>query len=373
MAGVTIGTMALVVVLSVLNGFENLVQDSFSAFDPSLKITPKEGKYFSSKNPIIKKAKSLNLHDVWCEIVEQDGLIAYNNQQAPAKIKGVDYNYNSIINSETIMWDGSMDFENSYNNQNLAAIGFGLAEQINSSVNLLQPLTLYAPKNRKVNLARPDANFTLTSFYNNGIFCVMQPKYDDNFVIMPIDAVRNAYQLSNDYVTAIEIKCNKEKINSIKNQLKKIIASDFIILDQYEQQADFYRITKIEKWTTFMILCFIIMIATFNIIGSLSMIIIEKKNDITLFNFLGATTKQTQHIFTLEGTLISSLGVIIGSIIGIAIVLLQEHFGLIEIKTNHSSQIYPVELQLLDIVIIISTVLIMGFLSSLFTAKKQIK
>ena len=103
------------------------------------------------------------------------------------------------------------------------------------------------------------------------------------------------------------------------------------------------------------------------------MIIIEKKNDITLFNFLGATTKQTQHIFTLEGTLISSLGVIIGSIIGIAIVLLQEHFGLIEIKTNHSSQIYPVELQLLDIVIIISTVLIMGFLSSLFTAKKQIK
>ncbi|MBO5345672.1 MAG: ABC transporter permease [Paludibacteraceae bacterium] len=369
MMGVAIGTMALIVVLSVMNGFESLVQNSFSAFDPSLKILPREGKAFSTQDSLIQKAKTLKTYNAWCEVIEQDGLVAFKDQQTPAIIKGVDYNYGTIINSETIMWDGTMEFDNAYNNQNLAAIGIGLAERINSGVDLLQPLTLYAPKNRKVNLARPDANFTQTTFYNNGIFCVMQPKYDDNLVVMPINIVRKAYQLSDDYVTSIEIKCIEEKVKSIKKQLKAILSEQYIILDQYEQQADFYRITKIEKWTTFMILCFIVMIATFNIIGSLSMIIIEKKEDIALFNSLGATRRNIQKLFIIEGTLISTLGMTIGAILGIILVLLQQQFGFITTGT----QIYPVELQLFDAVAVIAIVLLMGFLSSLYTVKSQLK
>jgi lipoprotein-releasing system permease protein len=223
MMGVAIGTMALIAVLSVVNGFERFVQDSFSAFDPSLKILPREGKAFLSQDSLLQKAKALKIYTVWCEVIEQDGLIAFKDQQTPAIIKGVDYNYGNIINSETIMWDGSMDFNNSYDNQNLAAIGIGMAEHINSGVDLVQPLTLYAPKNRKVNLARPDANFTQTTFYNNGIFCVMQPKYDDNLVVMSIDLVREAYQLTEDYVTSIEVKCADEKIQSIKKHRKGIL------------------------------------------------------------------------------------------------------------------------------------------------------
>lgn len=369
MMGVAIGTMALIVVLSVMNGFESLVQNSFSAFDPSLKILPREGKAFSTQDSLIQKAKTLKTYNAWCEVIEQDGLVAFKDQQTPAIIKGVDYNYGTIINSETIMWDGTMEFDNAYNNQNLAAIGIGLAERINSGVDLLQPLTLYAPKNRKVNLARPDANFTQTTFYNNGIFCVMQPKYDDNLVVMPINIVRKAYQLTDDYVTSIEIKCIEEKVKSIKKQLKAILSEQYIILDQHEQQADFYRITKIEKWTTFMILCFIVMIATFNIIGSLSMIIIEKKEDIALFNSLGATRRNIQKLFTIEGTLISTLGMTIGAILGIILVLLQQQFGFITTGT----QIYPVELQLFDVVAVIAIVLLMGFLSSLYTVKSQLK
>ena len=369
MMGVAIGTMALIVVLSVMNGFESLVQNSFSAFDPSLKILPREGKAFSTQDSLIQKAKTLKTYNAWCEVIEQDGLIAFKDQQTPVIIKGVDYNYGTIINSETIMWDGTMEFDNAYNNQNLAAIGIGLAERINSGVDLLQPLTLYAPKNRKVNLARPDANFTQTTFYNNGIFCVMQPKYDDNLVVMPINIVRKAYQLSDDYVTSIEIKCIEEKVKSIKKQLKTILSEQYIILDQYEQQADFYRITKIEKWTTFMILCFIVMIATFNIIGSLSMIIIEKKEDIALFNSLGATRENIQKLFTIEGSLISTFGMTIGAILGIILVLLQQQFGFITTGT----QIYPVELQLFDVVAVIAIVLLMGFLSSLYTVKSQLK
>lgn len=369
MMGVAIGTMALIVVLSVMNGFESLVQNSFSAFDPSLKILPREGKAFSTQDSLIQKAKTLKTYNAWCEVIEQDGLVAFKDQQTPAIIKGVDYNYGTIINSETIMWDGTMEFDDAYNNQNLAAIGIGLAERINSGVDLLQPLTLYAPKSRKVNLARPDANFTQTTFYNNGIFCVMQPKYDDNLVVMPINIVRKAYQLTDDYVTSIEIKCIEEKIKSIKKQLKAILSEQYIILDQYEQQADFYRITKIEKWTTFMILCFIVMIATFNIIGSLSMIIIEKKEDIALFNSLGATRKNIQKLFTIEGTLISTLGMTIGAILGIILVLLQQQFGFITTGT----QIYPVELQSFDVVAVIAIVLLMGFLSSLYTVKSQLK
>ena len=369
MMGVAIGTMALIVVLSVMNGFESLVQNSFSAFDPSLKILPREGKAFSTQDSLIQKAKTLKTYNAWCEVIEQDGLVAFKDQQTPAIIKGVDYNYGTIINSETIMWDGTMEFDDAYNNQNLAAIGIGLAERINSGVDLLQPLTLYAPKNRKVNLARPDANFTQTTFYNNGIFCVMQPKYDDNLVVMPINIVRKAYQLSDDYVTSIEIKCIEEKVKSIKKQLKTILSEQYIILDQYEQQADFYRITKIEKWITFMILCFIVMIATFNIIGSLSMIIIEKKGDIVLFNSLGATREDTRKLFTIEGTLISALGMTIGAILGIILVLLQQQFGFITTGT----QIYPVELQLFDIIAVIVIVLLMGFISALYTVKNQLK
>ena len=369
MMGVAIGTMALIVVLSVMNGFESLVQNSFSAFDPSLKILPREGKAFSTQDSLIQKAKTLKTYNAWCEVIEQDGLVAFKDQQTPAIIKGVDYNYGTIINSETIMWDGTMEFDDVYNNQNLAAIGIGLAERINSGVDLLQPLTLYAPKNRKVNLARPDANFTQTTFYNNGIFCVMQPKYDDNLVVMPINIVRKAYQLSDDYVTSIEIKCIEEKVKSIKKQLKTILSEQYIILDQYEQQADFYRITKIEKWITFMILCFIVMIATFNIIGSLSMIIIEKKGDIVLFNSLGATREDTRKLFTIEGTLISALGMTIGAILGIILVLLQQQFGFITTGT----QIYPVELQLFDIIAVIVIVLLMGFISALYTVKNQLK
>lgn len=370
MIGVAIGTMALITVLSVINGFENMVQDSFSAFDPTLKILPREGKSFSSNDSLIHEAKSLKNYTAWCEIIEQDGLISFNDKQTPVIVKGVDYNYSSIVNSSTIMWDGSMDFDNSYNNQNLAAIGIGISERINSNVDLLQPLTLYVPKNRKINLARPDANFSQTTFYNNGIFCVMQPKYDDNLVIMPIHTVREAYQLSDDYVSCIEIKCNSKETKEIKEELKNILSEQYIVLDQYEQQYDFYRITKIEKWTTFMILCFIVLIATFNIIGSLSMIIIEKKEDISLFHSLGITQNKIQQLFIIEGTLISAIGIFLGSILGIIFVLIQQHFGLI--KTT-GTQIYPVELQLFDIIIVIFIVLLMGFLSALYTSRSQLK
>ena len=371
MVGVAIGTMALIAVLSVVNGFENMVQDSFSAFDPSLKILPREGKAFSSEDTLITQAKRLKIHTAWCEVVEQDGLIAFNDKQSPAIIKGVENNYDYIVNDENIMWDGSLNFDNLYDNLNIAAIGIGLAERINSGVDLTQPLTLYAPKNRKVNLARPDANFTQTTFYNNGIFSVQQPKYDDNLIIMPIDVVREAYQLKPDYVTAIEIKCKDEDIKSAKKQLQDVVSEQYIVLDQYEQQADFYRIVKIEKWTTFMILCFIVLIATFNIIGSLSMIIIEKKGDIALFKSLGATHKQTQQLFVLEGTLISALGVIIGTVFGIGIVLIQQYFGLIKIGSGHVAQIYPVELQLFDVITVVIAVLTMGYLSALYTVRKM--
>ena len=371
MVGVAIGTMALIAVLSVVNGFENMVQDSFSAFDPSLKILPREGKAFSSEDTLITQAKRLKIHTAWCEVVEQDGLIAFNDKQSPAIIKGVENNYDYIVNDENIMWDGSLNFDNLYDNLNIAAIGIGLAERINSGVDLTQPLTLYAPKNRKVNLARPDANFTQTTFYNNGIFSVQQPKYDDNLIIMPIDVVHEAYQLKPDYVTAIEIKCKDEDIKSAKKQLQDVVSEQYIVLDQYEQQADFYRIVKIEKWTTFMILCFIVLIATFNIIGSLSMIIIEKKGDIALFKSLGATHKQTQQLFVLEGTLISALGVIIGTVFGIGIVLIQQYFGLIKIGSGHVAQIYPVELQLFDVITVVIAVLTMGYLSALYTVRKM--
>lgn len=376
MAGVGIGTMALICVLSVMNGFERVISDSFSIFDPELRITPASGTHFYVTDSVVALAKQQMPDAVWSNIIDIDGMIASDESQQPVKVRGVDGKFRHATGIDSMMWSGTFDPYYEPHSGIRAAMGVGLATRMHCNVDATRPLLLYAPKSRKVNMARPDANFTKTEFTCNGLFCVQQTVYDDNYIILPIDAVREAYQLDDNYVTAIELKlhpnrrASDKEIRTAKKMLQSTLADGFVVADRYEQQAEFYKISRIEKWTTFMILCFIILVATFNIIGSLSMIIIEKTPDINLLYALGATRKNIVDIFTLEGVLIAATGCSIGSITGIALVLIQQHFGIISLgTTGYITQAYPVELMWTDVLLVVAAVIAMGWATSAYAAR----
>ncbi len=378
--GVAVGTMALVVILSVMNGFERVVTESFSDFDPELKIVPADGVFIDTGSDTIRQVKSECAHTVWCEVIEQDGLLQYDRSQIPARIKGVDENYNNIANLDSITWEGEIDFGLTDGYNVYGAMGIGLAQQLGVGASSPYPVMLYVPKRQRVNLARPDANFTKTSFSVGGVFFSQQQVYDETLAIIPIVTMRQAYRIADNQCTSIELRISpigeetdNKAIEKVQKEIRQLLGPDYTVLNRHEQQTDFYRISKIEKWSTFMILCFILLIATFNIIGSLAMIVIEKRNDITLFSSLGASYSQLRQLFTATGFAISLVGTAIGTIMGIAIVTLQAQFGLIRLGSGFITDVYPVDLQLFDIICVVLIVLTMGYLAALYTVRSQIK
>lgn len=379
MIGVAVGSMALVCVLSVMNGFERVVLDSFSGFDPEIKIVPAKGSFFECDDCRVMDALDLVKNGVWCEVLEVDGLLSYEGRQAPAKVKGVGDEFPYIARFDSMMWSGSMNLESGYGGEWYGCVGIGLARKLNCNVNRESMLTLFAPKNKAVNVARPDANFTKVPFYCSGIFAVQQQKYDDVCVVLPIDVVRRAYGFDKNRVSAVEVRVSglnviteEREIRRIQKEMRRLLGSEFLVLNRHEQQADFYKISRIEKWTTFMILCFILLIATFNIVGSLTMIMIDKEDDVKLFRALGATEKQIERLFVTEGLLVSALGCIVGVLLAVIIVRVQEVFGLLKLGTGFITQVYPVELQGLDVFSVVSAVMIMGYLTSVYATKNRL-
>lgn len=365
MAGVAVGTMALICVLSVLNGFERVVESSFSNFDPDLKVVASSGtRMDESAEELIAARKALKGRAIWCEVVEQDGLVSTEDLQVPVKVKGVGAMYGTVTNFDQIIWAGRADFTSVPYEGSVGVMGVGLAQKLGLSVEFMNRATLYVPKNRKVNLSRPDANFTKLDFKCGGIFYSEQTEYDDQYIVLPVDIVRDAYRFDDDYVNAYEIKAEGDA-EKLEKELQEMLGADYQVLNRHEQKADFYKISKIEKWTTFMILSFIMLIATFNIIGSLSMIIIEKRQDIELFRNLGATERSVKKIFRAEGFLISAFGAVAGMVTGIIIVLVQQKFGLLKLGAGFITNAYPVELQIVDILLVMIVVLGMGALASL--------
>lgn len=372
--GVAVGTMALVVVLSVLNGFERVVENSFTAFDPELKILPSAGNSFSTDSPALTAAKTKSGAVAWCNVVEQDALLGVAGKQSPAKVMGVDDNFANVAKIDSLLWDGDFILSHGYNDEIYGIIGILLAQKLEIGMDFSQPIDLFTPKNKRINVARPESNFTKTPFYCSGIFSSLQNKYDETYLILPIDDVRNAYMLPPDYASYINVRVSKlnaptdkDNVDRVKRDLEQLLGSDYIVQDRYEQQADFYKISKIEKFSTFLILSFILLIASFNIIGSLSMIIIEKQEDICLFKALGVDPLRIKRLFFVQGCSISLMGTVIGVIVGMAIVLVQENFGLLKMGDGYLSTVYPVDLIFTDVVAIIGVVLALGAIASWYT------
>lgn len=383
MGGVAVGSMALICVMSVLNGFERIVESSFSNFDPDLKIYPSEGTAIDATDSLIIQAKEHTKGTVqWCEVIEQDGILTSSciysangneeGRQVPVKVKGVDEKFGFVTNFDEIIWSGKADFQNNINNVPIGVMGVGLAQKLGISIEYNNQASLYVPKNRKVNITRPDANFTNLQFICAGIFNSNQIEYDDNYIILPIDITRAIYQFSNNYVNCYELKVN-DNVEITEKTLEKILGKEYKVLNRHEQQEEFYMMSKIEKFSTFMILCFIILIATFNIVGSLTMILIEKKEDIELFGNIGASRKQTRKIFRLQGMMISGVGMSIGVVLGIIVVLVQQWFGLLQMGAGFNTIAYPVELRAVDVISVLILVTVMGWMASLIATKRQFK
>jgi len=371
-AAVGVVTAAMVCVLSVMNGFGTLIENMFSQFDPELRITATQGKCFSIENDSIREVLVLPDIAAFSQVVEETALIRYKDHQVPAHLMGVDDNFPAITGIDSIISDGYYSvFDGAFER---AVLGRGLAAQVGINAHFVGGLRIYAPKrNGRVNMLRPDESFNEASTFIAGTFAVNQVKYDDSYMLISLPLAQQLFEYDSLTVTALHLQLTQStSVKQAKRRIQHILGADFMVQDRYEQQADFFRILKVEKLLTILLLAFIMLIASFNIISSLSMLIIDKKEDIQILRNLGADNTLIRRIFLYEGWLTSSLGAIFGLIIGLAVCLVQEHFGLLKLGsgTEYIISSYPVQVQAIDIVVIGLTVLLLGFVSAWYPVRK---
>lgn len=364
--GVALATMAMVCTLSVFNGFQDMVATFFTAFDPQLKIVASTGKVFNGHDERIIKIKNLPDIEVVSESLEDNAMVQYKERQAMAVVKGVEDNFSQLTPIDSILF-GRGDLVLHDEVVDYAIPGIQLLSTLGTGVKFLDPLEIYAPKRgAKINMANPSASFISGDLFSSGLtFSVNQEKYDATYIITSIDFARKMFQYTTE-VSAVNLKLKPDADESkVKSEILKILGDDFKVLNRYEQQADTYRIMEIEKLISYLFLTFILMIACFNVIGSLSMLIIDKKNDVVTLRNLGANDNQIVRIFLFEGRMISFIGAIAGVIIGLALCFAQQEFGLISLGDSGSFIVdsYPVSVHIWDVILVFATVLIVGFLS----------
>lgn len=368
--GVATGTMALVVVLSVFNGFDGLIKSLISSFDPDIKIISKEGKVFHPSEANNDRILEIPGVVAVSEVLEEKALLRYDERQYIATIKGVDSNYTNVNGIDTMIIDG--DFSLYKNNIPMVVLGQGVAWSLKVGLTFTNPLIIYMPKRTtKVNPANPAASFNRFLIWPSGVFSIEQD-YDSKYIILPISSVRDLLDYPKE-VSALEIKISKnEDLKIIQNNIQNLAGNNFQVLNRYQQNELFYRIMKSEKWAIFFILVLILLIASFNIIASLSMLIIDKKEDISILQKLGANNSLIRKIFLIEGWLISIIGSTSGLILGIIICFIQDKFEPVKLGGSGSFVIdaYPVDIQIPDILLIWLTVMLIGFVTAYYPVKK---
>ncbi len=365
--GVAVATMALVVTLSVFNGFHDLVASFFTQMDPQLKVTPVKGKVAPADDPVLTKIRQLPAVDVATECLEDQALAVYGDRQMMVKVKGVEDNFDQLTHIREIL-EGPGDFELHAADMHYGIPGLGIAYQLGLGYSYEQPLKIYAPRREgQLNMANPEEGFVEDELYSPGVtFCVRQGKYDKSYILTSLVFARQLFQ-QDGMLSSLELRLKPgSDFEQVKEEMKTIAGGKYDIRDRYEQQDDTFRIMKIEKMIAYIFLTFILMIACFNIIGSLSMLIIDKREDVVTLRNLGATDHQISRIFLFEGRMISVMGAVIGIIIGLLLCWLQQQYGIVRLGNTAGSFVidaYPVSVHPWDIVVIFFTVLVVGFLS----------
>lgn len=365
--GVALATLALVCTLSVFNGFQDMVAGLFTAFDPELKITVREGKVFDGQNQRILAVRALPEVDVFTETLEENAMVQYKDRQTMAVIKGVEDNFEQLTAIDSILY-GAGDFLLHDSIVDYGVMGIELISTLGTGIQFVDPLQIYTPKrNAKVNMANPASSFHMDYLFSPGtVFVVNQQKYDGQYILTSLDFARRMLDYTTE-VSAVELKLKPSaNVSSVKTKIASLLGNDFLVQDRYEQQADVFRIMEIEKLISYLFLTFILAIACFNVIGSLSMLILDKKEDVLTLRNLGASDQLIGRIFLFEGRLISLFGAFAGIVLGLILCFLQQQFGFISLGGGGGQFIvdaYPVSVHFWDVILIFITVLAVGFLS----------
>jgi len=360
-AGVTVGTMALVIILSVFNGLEGLVSKIFNTFDPDLSISIAEGKVFTPDSASMVKLSEISGITAWSFTLEENALLKYGDRQYIANIKGVDDNYSEVTGIDSSMCDENEFILRSPNGRPGAVLGIGVANYLGVNVNFINPLFIYVPRRTESNNINPENAFIRKYIFPSGIFEIEQ-EFDSKYLFIPIDFCRELLEYEKE-ISSIEIKLKDyTREPSVRREVEKIFGKRYIIKNRYEQQEIFYKVMRSERLAIFFILTLIIIIASFNIIGSLTMLIIEKERDIEILKSLGADNNLIRKIFIFEGWLISIFGTMAGLILGFLICWVQQRFGLIKLNSESLiMQSYPVVIKLKDFIVVPVTVLLIGY------------
>ena len=367
MVGVAVATMALVVTLSVFNGFHDLVASFFTQMDPQLKVTPVKGKTASADDPLLMKIRQLPEVEVATECLEDQAMAVYGDRQMMVKVKGVEDNFNQLTHISEIL-EGNGEFELHAADMSYGIPGLGVAFQLGLGYTYEEPLRIFAPRRKgQLDMTNPTDGFVVDELYSPGVvFCMKQGKYDRSYILTSIAFTRHLFDAEGQ-LTSLELRLKPgSEFDRVKQQMQQIAGNQFHVLDRYEQQDDTFRIMEVEKLIAYVFLTFILVIACFNIIGSLSMLIIDKRNDVVTLRNLGANEHQITRIFLFEGRMISTIGAVVGILVGLLLCWLQQQFGLVRLGSSEGSFVvdaYPVSVHPWDIVLIFFTVIAVGYLS----------
>jgi len=359
-AGVAVGTMALIIILSVFNGLETLVSAIFNTSDPDIKITAVEGKTFIADSARLKLLANVEGLSGYSLTIEENALLKYGDRQYIATIKGVDDNYAMVTNIDSSMWEGDFILKNEKGRE-YAIPGAGIAKYLGIRVNFITPIIIYVPKKTESTGLNVEDPFNKRYIFPSGIYEV-EKEYDSKYVYVPLDFARELTEIE-DGVSTLEIKFSAmADPRAVQKNIERIFGKGFIVQNQYEQQEIFYKVMKTERLAIFFILTLILIIASFNIIGSLTMLIIEKERDIEILKSLGADNNLVRKIFIFEGWLISIIGAIAGIILGFIICWLQQTYGFVRLQSESlMMDAYPVVMKVKDFIIVPATVLLIGY------------
>jgi ABC-type lipoprotein release transport system permease subunit len=359
-AGVMVGTMALITILSVFNGLEEMVRGIFSTSDSEIRITPIKGKVFNPDTLTMRRLSAIDGVEVWAETLEENALLRYEEQQYIATVKGVSPNYGEVTDLDTAMWDGDFTLM-SGNGRPFAIAGLGVANYLGMRLNFVSPLAIYIP-DRKAHLTlNPENEFIRKYIHLSGIFAVEQ-EFDSKYIFVPIDFARELLNYTTE-VTSIEVRLKAgSDLKKTQKEIKEVMGHGFQVQNRYEQQEMFYRVMKGERLAIYVILTFILIIASFNIIGSLTMLIIEKERDIRILKSLGADNPLIKRIFIYEGWMISFIGTFLGLAVGFLLCAAQQQFGIVKLSGESLLiDTYPVRMQLTDFILVAVTVMTIGY------------
>ncbi len=370
-AGVTVGTMALIIVMSVFNGFESLIVSLFNSFNPDLAITVKMGKTFHMKDFPSDEIRAVPGVLVLTEVVEESALLRYREKQYIATIKGVSKDFEQMSGLDTMLIDGH--FALYEHGRPRMILGAGVAYYLNASLlDQLNPITVYVPRRQGNITMNVERAFNSRNIFPSAVFSIQQD-FDTKYAVVPLAFARDLLDYS-DEVTSVELGTDPAyDVDQIKSQIQDILGERFAVKNRFEQQALLYKVMHSEKWAIFLILTFILIIATFNVIGSLTMLILDKKKDIAVLHSMGASNRLIKRIFLFEGIMISIGGALLGLLLGGLISWLQQTYGLIGLGSGSGTfvvEAYPVQIRLGDFFVVFATVVGIGLLAAWYPVKQ---